>query len=83
VTPSVAQNERDLPLSLFRNNTLEGILSSFDSLASKLDKHVLKKTEEQLVLLEEKSFIEDLLDETASEVDRAHRVLTKVKELVA
>jgi uncharacterized protein YpuA (DUF1002 family) len=81
VTPFVAQPERDLPL--FRNKTLEGILSSFDRVASDLTKHVEKKAQEQLELLAEKSFIEELLDETANEVDRAHRVLTKVKELVA
>lgn len=68
---------------MFQRKTLEGILSSFDRVAADLSRHVEKKTREQIELLAEKSFIEDLLDDTAQEVDRAHRVLAKVQELVA
>lgn len=68
---------------MFRNKSLDTILSSFDRLAADLTRHVDKKAQEQIELLAEKSFIEDEIDATAKEVDRSHRVLTKVKELLA
>jgi hypothetical protein len=68
---------------LFQRKTLDDILSSFERVAADLAKHVETKVRHQIELLEEKSFIEDLLDDTAKEVDRAHRVLAKVQDLVA
>lgn len=78
--PSVEQRERDC---MFRRKSLDTILSSFDRVAADLSRHVEKKTHEQLELLAEKSVIEDEIIATAHEVDRSHRVLSKVRELVA
>lgn len=67
----------------FKVKTLEGILSTFEKTAGDLARHVEKKTQEQLELLADRSYIDDLIDATADEVDRAHRVLSKVKEFVS
>lgn len=68
---------------MFRRKTLEGILSAFDRVSIDLSRHVTKKTQEQLDLLVLRSEIDDEIGDVASEVDRAHRVLAKVQELVA
>lgn len=68
---------------MFRNRTLDGILSNFDKVATQLNKHILKKSDEQLSLLELRADIDDEIDATAQEVDRSHRVLSKVRELLA
>jgi hypothetical protein len=68
---------------LFRKKTLDSILSTFDKVAADLSKHVAKKSQEQLELLALRSDIEDEIAQTADEVDRSHRVLAKVQELVA
>jgi hypothetical protein len=68
---------------LFRNKSLDAILSSFDRVAADLSKHVAKKSQEQFELMALRSEIDDEITETADEVDRAHRVLSKVRDLVA
>jgi hypothetical protein len=67
----------------FRQKSLTAIISTFDKVAADLTNHVDRKSQEHLELLAAKSDIEDQIDTTASEVDRTHRVLTKVQELVA
>lgn len=80
MTPSVVQNGKDL--LLFRKS-LDTILSSFDKVAADLSNHVSKKSQEQFELMSIRSDLDDEIADTASEIDRAHRVLVKVQELTA
>lgn len=68
---------------MFRNKTLDDILSSFERVSKDLSTHIEKKTHEQLELLADKSWIEDLIDDTKTELDRADRVYAKVKEFLS
>lgn len=67
----------------FKQKSLDSILSTFDRVATELNGHVALKSREQLELLSLKAEIEDDLDTTAAEIDRADRVLAKVQDLVA
>jgi hypothetical protein len=70
-------------MSFFRKKSLDTILSTFDRVAADLARHVEAKALEQFELEGVRDEVTHAIEEVKVEVDRAHRVLSKVSEFVA
>jgi hypothetical protein len=70
-------------LNFFRSSNLERILSTFEKTAIALATHIEAKATEAALLIEQKLEAERKIIENSNEVQKAERVLAKIKEFVS